>query len=198
MSQSDSAPVEPPAQDANTAANKKLFTSLYPKIATVLGIIFTILSIGIVFVPLDYNQLQLTGYSGVFLANLFGSATVLLPAPKTLSVIALATKLNPLFVGIVAGIGSGIGETTGYYIGFAASSYVPQENRFYNKLEKWMSQNGFLTIFICASIPNPLFDVAGLVAGVHRYSVVRFLLAATLGNILKNIAIAYISYFILQ
>lgn len=191
MSQSDSVP----AQDESTVSTQNKFVSWYPKIATVLGIIFTIFSIAIVFVPIDYNQLQLTGYSGVFLANLFGSATVLLPAPKTLSVIALAGKLNPLFVGLIAGIGSGIGETTGYFIGFTAGAYVPQQNRIYKTLENWMSRYGFLTIFVCAVIPNPLFDMAGLVAGVHRYSVGRFLVAATFGNIIKNILIAYVSSY---
>ena len=195
MSQQDPIPV--PASHENTTTGQQRLTSLYPKIATVLGIIFTIFSIVIAIMPLDYLQLELTGYPGVFLANLFGSATVLLPAPKALAVIALAGKLNPLWVGTVAGIGSGIGEATGYYIGFLASTYMPQQNRLYRVLESWMARNGFLTIFICAVIPNPLFDIAGLVAGVNRYSVGRFLLAVTSGNILKNIAIAYVSDYFL-
>jgi len=40
-------------------------------------------------------------------------------------------------------------------------------------------------------IPNPLFDVAGIIAGALRMPVGVYLVAAGAGKIIKNIAVAY-------
>jgi len=40
-------------------------------------------------------------------------------------------------------------------------------------------------------IPNPLFDVAGIIAGALRMPVGLYAIAAGAGKIIKNIAVAY-------
>jgi uncharacterized membrane protein YdjX (TVP38/TMEM64 family) len=55
-----------------------------------------------------------------------------------------------------------------------------------------MERRGFATLLVLAAVPNPLFDVAGMAAGMLRYPVGKFLLACWLGKTLKAIVIAYL------
>lgn len=50
------------------------------------------------------------GYLSVFAISLLSSATVLIPAPGLAVVFAMGGALDPVTLGIVAGIGSGLGE----------------------------------------------------------------------------------------
>jgi hypothetical protein len=58
------------------------------------------------------------------------------------------------------------------------------KNPRYARLVGWMRRFGPVTIFVLAVIPNPLFDVTGIIAGALRMPV-------WLGKIVKNIAVAY-------
>jgi len=57
------------------------------------------------------------GYLSVFAISLLSSATVLIPAPGLAVVFAMGRALDPVTLGIVAGIGSGLGELSGYIAG---------------------------------------------------------------------------------
>ena len=46
-----------------------------------------------------------------------------------------------------------------------------------------------LAIFAFAAVPNPAFDVVGLIAGALRYSLWRFVALAWLGNSFKYIVV---------
>ncbi len=63
-------------------------------------------------------------YIGVFLITLISSATILFPAPGWAVVIGLSTTLDPVLLGIAAGLGSGIGEITGYLLGAGSRNLV--------------------------------------------------------------------------
>ena len=81
------------------------------------GVLQLILGLAIAAVIFLYsNQLQELegwGYFGVFIISLLSAATIFFPAPGWAIVIAMGGVLDPLYVGLVAGIGAGIGETTG-------------------------------------------------------------------------------------
>jgi membrane protein YqaA with SNARE-associated domain len=47
-----------------------------------------------------------------------------------------------------------------------------------NSLQKY----GFITVLLCASIPNPLFDLAGLLCGHYGIPFFTFLGAAIIGK----------------
>jgi uncharacterized membrane protein YdjX (TVP38/TMEM64 family) len=53
-----------------------------------------------------------------------------------------------------------------------------------------MLKYGDLTIFLLALIPNPLFDIAGMVAGALKMPMWRFLLWVWLGKCIKMLAFA--------
>jgi uncharacterized membrane protein YdjX (TVP38/TMEM64 family) len=48
----------------------------------------------------------------------------------------------------------------------------------YDNLQKY----GFITILLCASIPNPLFDLAGITCGHFRISFKKFFTATFIGK----------------
>lgn len=130
------------------------------------------------------------GYLGVFLVNLLGSGTVILPVPALLVVYLGGGVWNPLLVGLVGGLASALGELTGYLLGYSGQGLVENQT-LYTRMEGWMKRNGFLTILVLSLIPNPVFDVAGMAAGALRFPLRLFLLAALIGKSVKMIALAY-------
>lgn len=139
----------------------------------------------------ELAKLSSYGYFGIFLINLVGSATILIPTPSLIATFVGGSIYNPLLVGIVSGIGAAIGETTGYMAGVGGSVLI-KENRNYKRVEKWMNVNGFITIFVLAIIPNPIFDLTGMFAGATKYSFKKYFLAVTLGKVLRFVGIAYL------
>ena len=116
---------------------------------------------------------MLLGYLGVFVIAVLGNATVILPVPGLAVVFAGGGVLNPLVVGLIAGVGEPLGELTGYLAGYGGS--VVAENReWYERIRRWMERRGFVTLLVLSAVPNPLFDLAGMAAGdadaatVHR------------------------------
>ena len=54
-----------------------------------------------------------------------------------------------------------------------------------------MDRHGVATLFVLAMIPNPVFDVAGMIAGASRFGVVKFIAASWPGRAIKNIGFAF-------
>ncbi len=126
----------------------------------------------------------------LFFLALLSNATLILPVPGLALTILAATVANPLAVGIVAGSGQALGEMTGYLAGYSGQELVDNVPR-YGRMVDWMRRYGALTIFVLALIPNPIFDLAGVVAGALRMPWWLYLLSAGAGKIIKNVAIAY-------
>ena len=131
------------------------------------------------------------GYVGVFLVGILGNATVIFPVPSLAVVFAAGSVLNPLLVGLVSGVGEPLGELTGYLAGYGGSAVIRDGARF-QRIKLWMERRGFLTLFVLSAIPNPVFDLAGIAAGMVGFPVAKFLLACWLGKSLKAILVAYL------
>lgn len=161
-------------------------------IARVLSLLFVIaITIYILFLPEDQaNKLASFGYLGIFLISILANATVIIPAPGLLLVFSLGAKFNPLLVGLAAGTGATLGELSGYLAGFSGQAIIENQKR-YQQIVKWMQKNGPLTIAILAFIPNPLFDLAGMISGAFRMPVIKFLFYAAIGKILKMTIVAF-------
>ncbi|MBC7315545.1 MAG: VTT domain-containing protein [Chloroflexi bacterium] len=138
------------------------------------------------------NQLRALahyGYLGIFLISALGNATVVFPVPSLAVVFAGGGVFNPVLVGLVAGLGEPLGELTGYLAGYGGSAVVENGGRF-AAVRSWMARRGFLTLFVLSAIPNPLFDLAGITAGMLHYPIGKFLLACWLGKTTKALIIA--------
>ncbi len=127
------------------------------------------------------HQLREYGYLGLFLISLIGNATVILPVPSFAVAFAMGGMLNPVGVGLVSGLGATIGEMTGYLAGVGGRAVIERQP-LYIRLESWMRKGGPLVIFLLAAIPNPFFDVGGMMAGVLRMPAWQFFVAAWAGK----------------
>jgi uncharacterized membrane protein YdjX (TVP38/TMEM64 family) len=168
-------------------------------IARIIALIFVIaLTVYIIYMPEDQaEKLESYGYVGIFLISILANATVLIPAPGLVIVFTMGAKFSPLWLGLAAGAGATIGELSGYLAGFSGQAVIEDQKR-YDQMVRWMDRNGPLTVAVLAFIPNPLFDLAGMVAGALRMPVVRFLSYAFFGKVLKMILFAYMGAGILN
>ena len=124
------------------------------------------------------------GYLGLFVISIIGNATLIIPAPVFVVACVAGVVYGPIGVGLVAGLGSALGELTGYMAGAGGKALIPQ-GRLYEQLHHFMQRHGMLTIFLLAALPNPIFDVGGIIAGVLQMKGRKFLVAAALGKSIR-------------
>jgi uncharacterized membrane protein YdjX (TVP38/TMEM64 family) len=135
-------------------------------------------------------KLAVYGYPGIFVLSFLAYATVFFPAPGIAVVFAFGGIFNPFLVALAAGSGAALGEFVGYLAGYSGQG-IAGKAKMYDKLEGWMRKNGFLTIFFLSAVPNPIFDVAGVIAGALKMPALKFLTACWLGEFIKMLIIAY-------
>jgi len=141
--------------------------------------------------------LQNLGYFGLFIINLVGSATIILPIPALVTTVAAGAFLNPLLAGIFSAAGSTIGELTGYYAGVGGGQLIKKDKNI-ERVEKWMDKYGLWVVFVLAAIPNPLFDLAGMISGASGIPVRKYLLVVLGGKFIKFVILAYVGFGILK
>jgi len=135
--------------------------------------------------------LQHYGYLGVFLINLIGHATIVLPVPAFAVTFAMGGTLpSPLLVGLLAGLGAGLGELSSYLAGYSGRGLVENRER-YDWIVRQMGRYGGWFVFVLALIPNPIFDMAGIAAGALRFPVRSFLLACIPGKTIRMTLLAF-------
>lgn len=164
----------------------------------ILSILFAIgITIGIFVFREHIQRFERLAYLGAFLAMLIGNATIILPVPGLIFVFSLSSTLNPLLVGLAGGLGAALGEFTGYLAGYGGSAIIDNYG-LYRRFEGWMERYGLWTVFLLAVVPNPLFDMAGIVAGASRVKPHLFLLVALAGKTIQSLLVAYAGYLSLD
>ena len=168
-----------------TWLNKKNFLKI---LALAIAVIITF----IIFLFKDkLSSLTHYGYVGIFLLSVLGNATIILPMPVILTAFVGGGLFNPIIVGLIAAFGATIGELTGYLAGFGGSTLI-EKNKIFIQIEKWMQKYGLLTVFILAIIPNPFFDIAGIIAGAMHLPLPLFFLVTFLGKAIKFLIISHL------
>jgi membrane protein YqaA with SNARE-associated domain len=133
------------------------------------------------------------GYVGAFIISFVASATIILPAPGIAVVIAMSTALDPIALGIVAGVGSAFGELSGYIAGASGRALVPEHHRPHvERLHHLTDRYGALILGLLAALPLPIFDLAGIVAGMLRMNILSFIGAVSVGKSIKYIILIII------
>ena len=117
--------------------------------------------------PEKIEELEAYGYLGAFLVSAISAATIVVPVPGLIVIFTLGAMLNPWLVGLISGLGGTLGELTGYLLGYSGGAAI-KNMKVYQRLEDWMKRWGGITILVLAAIPNPVFDIAGAVAGALR------------------------------
>lgn len=157
-----------------------------------IGLFFAIIITILIFIFKD-NFFQLRGYGlfGLFVISIIGNATIILPAPVILTAFVGGAIFNPITVTLIVAIGATIGELTGYMAGYGGQEIIETEVKL-EKVRSWMNKHGLWTLFILAAIPNPLFDLAGIVAGATRIPIYKYFIVVALGKIVKFGVFAYL------
>jgi membrane protein YqaA with SNARE-associated domain len=140
------------------------------------------------------QELAAYGYAAIFLVGLLSNATIILPIPGLAVSSVLGGVFNPWLVGIVAGIGQALGELSGYLLGYSGQTLIANRP-IYDRIQGWMRRWGVWIIFVLAVIPNPVFDVGGMIAGALRFPLWKFLSSCAAGKIIKNIVFALAGYY---
>ncbi|MFC1954378.1 hypothetical protein ACFLVZ_00945 [Chloroflexota bacterium] len=163
------------------------------------------------------------GYIGVFLIGAMCGISII-PAPTLLITFTLGAVLNPVYVGLTAGLGGAIGGITVYLTGAGVEtvwsrfrareqSYEnqpgwrydpvrPVESGFwtkgealYNRLAKLIGRRGgYWTLFITSALPVSPFYFAGL-AGSLRMGLMKFFLITWAGKTVRYLLIAVAGYY---
>jgi membrane protein YqaA with SNARE-associated domain len=148
------------------------------------------LTVGIYLLRDQTRWLANLGYVGIFALSILANATIILPAPGVAFVFGMGAVYNPLLVALAAGAGAAIGELSGYLAGYSGNIVIQHRARV-QPLIPWMKKYGPWTILVLGFIPNPIFDLAGIVAGMLKMPLWKFLLFCMIGKILKMLLFAY-------
>ncbi|MBN1440695.1 MAG: VTT domain-containing protein [Anaerolineales bacterium] len=149
-----------------------------------------VLTVGIYVLRDQARWLVSLGYVGIFLLSILANATIILPAPGVAFVFGLGAVYNPLLVALAAGAGSAIGELSGYLAGYSGNIVI-RNRKYADQMTEWMRKYGPWTILVLGFIPNPIFDLAGIVAGMLKMPMWRFLVFCMIGKIIKMLLFAY-------
>ena len=134
------------------------------------------------------------GYFGVFLISLIGALSIIVPIPYTLVIYLLGSFLNPILVAVSGGLGSAVGEFSGYVLGYYGRAVLSEERR--RKMDYMMKvfhRYGFAAIFFFALTPLP-DDLLFIPLGIMRYRFVKVFIPALLGKMLMCFILAYSGY----
>jgi membrane protein YqaA with SNARE-associated domain len=133
------------------------------------------------------------GYLGIFLISLFGAISIFVPIPYPVVIFILGglQTFDPLLIAIAAGVGSAIGEFSGYLIGVGGRKVISDKyKKKVDFLTKLFRKYGPAAIFVFALTPLP-DDLLFIPLGVMRYSILRAFVPALLGKFASNLIIAY-------
>ncbi len=135
----------------------------------------------------------------LFLA-LLGGTSILFPFPYYLFTLSFgAAGLNPFFLGLSAGVGTLVGDSTSYYLGYRGSDIAPPRALMhFKKVHDWAEKRHpallpFLA-FIYAISPFP-DDLLMVPAGLVKYPLWRLIIGVGPGKIIFNTLVALSGYY---
>lgn len=145
------------------------------------------------------------GYFGIFLISLIGALSIFFPVPYTVIIFTLgglkvgeAWVFEPVWIAGAAGIGSAVGEFSGYLLGLGGRRVI--RGKYKKKMEflvKVFDRFGPVVIFLFALTPLP-DDLLFIPLGVLGYSIVRAFVPALIGKFCMNLIVAYSGRFSIQ
>ena len=142
-------------------------------------------------------------YPGAFVLALLTNLTLAVPVPYNPVVLQLMTVVEvPLLLALLAAAGSALGESTGWWVGSQGRAVLPGDGRA-GAVVRWLQRlaahrwGSFGGLVAFSAVPNPVFDVAGLVAWAARVPYRLFLLATFLGRLMRFVVFALVGEAVL-
>ena len=154
------------------------------------------------------------GYLGALLAGFLGSSTLFFSIfPSFVVIPIIGSQLNPILVGVMAGIGAGVGQFLHYYVGVGGRKLIGRKSisigrfkmpQLYSKRiaaidwEKRIKKYGVVVIFVFAATPLTPDDILWIPLGIMGYPKLRALIAAILGKITLNLSYCFAGIEVLE
>ena len=186
----------------------------------IIGLLVTttcITIVGSVFIIINWeyvSRFEPHSYIGLFLISVLAGAPIPILTPGILITFALGSILNPVLVGVVAGLGNALGNILTYWAGhgglrfFSTLRNISQVSdsdsgrigRFFRKIKGSrllgiVNRQGMVSIFLLSIIPNPLLTPMILSLGAVRFNFMKFLLACWAGLTIQAMILAYLGHF---
>ncbi len=127
------------------------------------------------------------GYAAGFAIQAITSASLFLPVPGAAALAVMSQELNPLALAAAGAAGGALGELSGYWLGRQGGSRF-ESSPAYRRVSGPMLRHGGLVVFAFALLPVLPMDAAGIIAGIVRYPVARYLIAMFAGKALLLLA----------
>jgi len=140
------------------------------------------------------NYLLQLSYLGVFLISLVGAMSIIIPIPYTFVILTLGMKgvMDPLLLTVAGGLGSAIGELSGYVLGYYGRTFISEKRQ--KKIDYIVrvlkDRYGPVVIFLFALTPLP-DDLLFIPLGVLRYKFVKAFVPCFLGKLSMCAILAY-------
>ncbi|MFN3910017.1 MAG: YqaA family protein [Candidatus Anstonellaceae archaeon] len=125
-------------------------------------------------------------YLGVFILSFVASASLFIPLGlMQTTIVFLSMKLDIFYAALLAGLGSAIGESTGYVFGKEAKE-VFSKNKLIKKIQKienkLLKKYQYLAVLLLSFLPNPIFDFVGIYCGVKKIPYIYYLILTFIGR----------------
>jgi len=142
------------------------------------------------------GEIRRWGYLGCFIINTLASGTLAVPGFSILVTFTLGGVLNPAIVGAVAGIGEAIGAVGAYFTGYGGRGLLRDNNSaLYTRFTNILHRHGSKSVFLMASVVNPIYYPFAVFMGMLRFGLTRFFLLTWAGRTIKSMVLAYLGYF---
>jgi membrane protein DedA with SNARE-associated domain len=133
------------------------------------------------------------GYVGAIIVSILGNFLPFIPIPYLIAIYYMASYMpvDPIILGIAAGIGGAIGKSVIYLLGFEGSKIIitEEKRKQIEKFKEMLGKYGAIAVFFVTVTPSP-DDIVIIPLGLVRYSFIKFFIATALGKILLSIAVA--------
>mgnify|MGYP001602333230 CR=1 FL=1 len=199
----------------------------YLSIIIVLALFIVLPVVALLHFQEEIKQAQAYGYAGVFIVGLLCGITII-PAPTQILIFTFGHVLNPIWVGLIAGLGSATGGITVYLTGAGAQNIWSRlRNRewafqhrlgiddsaaslkqseawskwkaFYEGLARWINgKRGSWALFITSALVISPFYPAGLAAGSLGMGLLKFFLISWAGKTVRYLSVALAGYYGLE
>lgn len=141
----------------------------------------------------EIRAVGVAGFLLLFILSVQSGALFMLPGFGFASIGAFTIVFgDPWLPALVGTTGQVIGEMVSYLLGATGSPWIRRQ-KAYRRVEAWIKRWGLLVVFVIAATPNPVFDIAGAVAGAAGLGWKRFFVASWAGRLIKNVLIAFLA-----
>ncbi|HUT81833.1 MAG TPA: VTT domain-containing protein [Candidatus Bathyarchaeia archaeon] len=141
-------------------------------------------------------------FIGVFIISIFANFTVIFPVPYTFALVAVAisegvSALDIFIMGLFAGAGAAIGETSAWLLGKASKNVIKDGmEKQVSQAKKWIDKGlAPFIIFIFAATPLP-DDAILLFIGLLGYALWKTIISCFIGKIVLTTATGYAAKYL--